>query len=160
MRFDDRPTLVDLTNALPQIANQLFKSFGLAFGWLTAVVIAHQTNADRDVVEIITVHVAAIDLATPTIADFDLSVPRRGAIADHEVIREPVGHLADAEVIVLKRLGIALPRAGIVDHDIPPASSLHAGSVDFLSHALGEVFPSGPPRGWGCGLNAALFFKA
>ena len=59
-------------------------------------------------------------LATPW-ADFDFAISAGGAIADDEVISEPVGHLAHAPVVVLEGLGIALAGAAVVHDDVAPA---------------------------------------
>ena len=70
---DQGPSLA-LSAALPQIPDQLLARFQLHTGWLVAVEIAHETNPKPDVVHIIAVDVAAVDLATPAIADFDLAI--------------------------------------------------------------------------------------
>src|SRR6266487_2156235 len=60
------------TATLSQIADEFLTSVELLACWLIPIEIAYQTNAERDIVEIIAVHVAAIDLTPPAIPDFDL----------------------------------------------------------------------------------------
>ena len=63
-----------MSAALAQIPNQLFARFQLRRCRLIAIEIAHETNAEPDIVHIIAVDVAAVDLAMPAVADFDLPV--------------------------------------------------------------------------------------
>lgn len=62
--------------AFSQVANEFLARVELCACRLVPVEIAYQTNAERDVVQIIAVHVAAVDLTAPTVADFDLAVAR------------------------------------------------------------------------------------
>ena len=75
--------------------------------------------------------VPSIDLAPPAVADFDFPVPAGFAVSDDEVISEAVWHLPDTKMVVFKGLGVALPRAAIVDDDVTPASLLDRCLVDF-----------------------------
>ena len=81
---------VDLSATIAQIADQFFARLQLRARWLVAVEIADETNAERDVVEVIAVHMAAVDLAPPAIADFDFAIAGGGSVADDEMVREPV----------------------------------------------------------------------
>ena len=74
MGTDDQGPAVAFPAALLQISNQLLARFELRTGRLIAIEIAHETNAERDVVQIIAVHMPAVYLAPPSIADFDLAV--------------------------------------------------------------------------------------
>ena len=60
--------------AVSQIANEFFTRVELCARRLVTIEIAYQTNAERDVVQIIAVHMTAVYLAPPAIADFDLAV--------------------------------------------------------------------------------------
>lgn len=62
------------TAAVSQIANEFLTRVKLRARGLIPIEIAHETNAERDVVEIIAVHMTAVDLAAPAIADFDLAI--------------------------------------------------------------------------------------
>jgi hypothetical protein len=59
---------------LPQIANQFLTCVELRARRLVSIEIANETNAERDVVQIIAVHMTAVYLTPPSIADFDLAV--------------------------------------------------------------------------------------
>src|SRR5439155_9425587 len=89
---------------------------------LVAVEVAYQTNAERDVVQIIAVHVAAVDLTAPAVADFDLAISRRCAVANHKMIRETVLHSTNVPMIIIENARIALPCAAVADdNELPPA---------------------------------------
>ena len=47
-------------------------------------------------------HVAAVDLARPASADLDFTVARGSPVADHEMVGQPVGHVAHVQVIVIE----------------------------------------------------------
>jgi hypothetical protein len=74
------------------------------------------------------------DLAPPAIADFDLPVARRSAVADYEVVCKPVLHPANVTMVVIKRTRIALPRAAIVHDNELPATALHRRTPDRFDH--------------------------
>src|SRR5215471_1585052 len=83
------------TATLSQITDEFLTSVELRARWLIMIKIAYQTNAERDIVEIIAVHVPAIDLTPPAISDFDLPISGRCAVTNHEMIRKAVLHPAD-----------------------------------------------------------------
>src|SRR5437762_892521 len=118
------------TAAFLEILDQLFAGLELRPRGLVAVKIAHETNAEPDVVHVIAVDMAAAHLVHPAIADLDLAVPRRGAVADHEMIGEPVSHPADVAMIVIEDARAPLPRAAVVDDDEFPARPLHRCAPD------------------------------
>src|SRR5207237_6710808 len=114
--------------------DQLFASLQLTARWLTAIEIADQTNAECDVVQIVAVHVPAIDLAPPAIAHFDLAVARRSAVADDEVIGEAVFHPATMPVVIIENAGAALPCATVVHDNELPAPPPTRRPAAFISH--------------------------
>ena len=116
---------VDLAAAFSKVANEFFARFELRARWLVAIKIAHQTNAERNVVQIIAVHVAAIDLAPPAIAHFDLAVACGSSVADHEVVGKTVLHPADMPMIIIENARVSLPRAAVVHHNELPAAPFH-----------------------------------
>jgi len=85
--------------------------------------IADQTNSERDVVQVIAVDVPAVDLSPPPVPHFDLAVAGRCAVADHEMIREPVLHPPKMPVVIIERGRVSLPRPAVVDHDVLPAAA-------------------------------------
>ena len=63
---------------------------------------------------------AAIDLAPPAIAYFDLAVARGRSVADHEVISKAILHTPDMPMIVIENARVALSRAAIMhDNELP-----------------------------------------
>ena len=60
--------------AVSQVADEFLTRVELRVRRLVSIEIAYKTNAQRDVVQIIAVHMAAVDLTAPAIADFDLAV--------------------------------------------------------------------------------------
>jgi hypothetical protein len=60
--------------AISQKPNELLTCVELCARRLVSIEIAYETNAERDVVQIIAVHMTAIYLTPPSIADFDLAV--------------------------------------------------------------------------------------
>ena len=66
--------IADFPATLPQVTDQFFATVELRARRLVAVKISDQANPECDVVEIITVDVAAVDLSPPTVAHFDLTI--------------------------------------------------------------------------------------
>ena len=139
MRPDNGVMRIDFPAPFPQIIDQLFACFQLTARRLTAVEIAYQANAERDVVQIVAMHVPAVDLAPPTIAHFDLAVARRSAIADNEMIGEPVFHPANMSVVIIENARATLPGPTVVyDYELPAAPH-NRRPVDFISHRSRKV---------------------
>src|SRR5438034_8346079 len=109
---------------LSQVTDELFAGLELRARWLVAIKIADQTNAERNVVQIIAVHVAAVDLTPPTIAHFDLAVARGSAVANHKVVRKTILHPANVPMIIIKRARVSLPRNAVVHYNTLTADRL------------------------------------
>ena len=62
------------TAAVSQKADEFLTCLELCARRLVSIEIADETNAEGDVVQIIAVHMTAIYLTPPSIADFDLAV--------------------------------------------------------------------------------------
>jgi hypothetical protein len=114
-----------LAATFSQVADEFFARVELRARWLVAIKIAYQTNAERNVVQIIAVHVAAVDLTPPAVAYFNLAVARRSAVADHKMIRKTILHPADASMIIIKSPRVSLPRAAIMHDNELPATALY-----------------------------------
>src|SRR5207248_3286561 len=112
-------------SALSQVTDKFFARVELRARWLVAIKIAYQTNAERNVVQIIAVHVAAVDLTPPTIAYFDLAIARGSAVANHKVVRKTVLHPANVPMIIIKSARVSLPRAAAVHDNELPAAPFH-----------------------------------
>jgi len=135
VRFHDRVvTVVELAAALSQITNQFFATIELGAGRLVAVEIADQTNAERDVVQIIAVNMAAINLPAPAISHFDLAIAGRSAVADHEMIGEPVLHPPKMSMVIIERSGVSLTRSAVVNHNVLPATAVNWRAIDQRAH--------------------------
>ena len=76
----------------------------------------------------------AVDLAPPSIADFDLAVAGRCAVPDNEVIGETVLHAPNMLVVIIKHTRIALPRAAVMHDNELPAAPFHRGTPDCIDH--------------------------
>ena len=76
--------------------------------------------------------VPAVDLTPPAVAHFDLAVAGRGAVADHEMVGEPVSHSSNIAVVIIERSGVTLSRAAVVHDNELPASSFHGRAADLF----------------------------
>ena len=121
---------VDLAATVAQVADEFFASVELRARRLVTIKIAYQANAERNVVQIIAVHMAAVDLAPPAIAHFDLAVARGSSVANHEMVRKTILHPADVPMIIIKSARVSLPRAAIMHDNELPATPLHWRASD------------------------------
>ena len=121
---------VDLAATFSQVADQFFARIELHARWLVAIEIADQTNAERNIVQIIAVHVAAVDLTSPAIAYFDLTVAGGSSVADHEMVCQPVLHPANMSVIIIKDARVSLPCAAVMDNNELPTTPFHRRASD------------------------------
>src|SRR5438046_4492456 len=124
---------INFSAAFSQIIDQLFAGFELAAGRLIAIEIAHQANAERNVVQIIAVHVSAVNLAPPAIAYFDLAITGRGAVADDEMIGESILHSAHVPVVIIEKPAPSLSCAAVVHNNELPATAPYRGPIDVAS---------------------------
>lgn len=125
MRPHNNAAHANLPAALSQVANQFLTGFELCTCGLVAIKVSHQANAKRDVVQVIAVHMPAIDLAAPAIAHFYLAVPTRCSVANHEMISEAVAHPAHISVIIVERARVSLSCSAIVHDDKLPTTPLY-----------------------------------
>jgi hypothetical protein len=134
--------------ARTQVADEFVEGGELIFCGDIAVKITHEADAERDAVQVIAVDVAAVDLPAPPVADLDLAVAGRGAVADHEVVGEAVWHPARVAMVVIENLRVALAGAGVVDHDVTPASPDDRGIADGIDHRAAEETVMRGSRPW------------
>ena len=139
MRTHDRVVRINFSAALPKISNQLFARIELLRRGLVAVEIADQTNADRDVVQIIAVDMAAINLSSPAISNFDLAVPSRGAVADNEMVGQTVYHSPNMAMVVIENTRVALARTAVVHDDELPSPLQHACMIDLVANRARKI---------------------
>src|SRR5581483_4963507 len=126
-----------LAASLPQITDQFLAGLKLRAGGPIAVKIAHQTDAEGNVVQIIAVHMAAIDLPAPAVAHLNLPVSCGGSVANHKMIRQTILHPADVPMIIIEHTRVALPRAAVVDHDEPPPMPFNRCAPDRFDDRTG-----------------------
>ena len=122
---------VDLAAPFAQVINQFFARFELAARGLIAIEIANKANSERDVVQIIAVNVATIDLSPPTIADLDFAVAGRGAIADDEVVGQSILHAPNMAMIIIENARATLSSAAVVHDDELPSPPHHRRAINF-----------------------------
>ena len=134
VRPDQDVAIVDLAAALAKVTDQFLATFQLGPRRLVVIKIAYQTNAERDIVQIIAMDVAAIDLAPPAISHFNLPVAGRCAVANDEMIGQTVPHPAHMSMVIIKNAGIALPRPAIVNDDELPAAALDRRAPNLVDH--------------------------
>ncbi len=113
-----------------QVADEFFARVELRARRLVTIKIAYQANAQRNVVQIIAVHMSAVDLAPPAIAHFDLAVARGRSVADHEMVCKTILHPADVPMIIIKGACVSLPRAAIMHDNELPATPFHWRASD------------------------------
>ncbi len=116
---------VGLTATFSQIADEFLACVKLRARWLATIEIADQTNAKRNVIQIVTVHVPAVDLAAPAIARFNLAVSCGCSVPDHEMIGETILHPAHVPMVIIEDARVALPRAAIMHYNELPATPFH-----------------------------------
>ena len=145
VRLDGGVLAIGFPHAGPEVADQFFQGFKLLLGRFIPIVIAYKADPERNVVEVIRADMAAIELGPPAGADLDRSVPGGGAIADDEVIRKTVLHFANIPVVIIERLGISLPRTGVVHDNVDPAMFLDGSLVDGRADGRSQVFVLGGP---------------
>src|ERR1700759_4428562 len=141
MRLYQHVMIAHLAATLPQIANEFLATLQLRRGRLAPVEIAHQANAERDIIKVVAVHVPAVDLAPPAISHLDLAVARRRAIANDKVISQPVLHVANVPMIIIEDARVPLPRPTVVHHDELPwrISPIGRRPIDLSTHGGGQI---------------------
>lgn len=124
---------------IAQIPNQFIGRFELGAGWLVAIEIAYEANAQPDVVHIIAVNVATVDLTAPAIANLDPAIARRRSVSNDKMVSQSVPHSPHSPVIIIERARVPLPRPAIVHDDKFPASASHRRSPDCLNVRTGQI---------------------
>ena len=102
----------------------------MILGGSISIEIAYETNAESDVIQVIARNMTAIDLPSPAVTDFDLSIPRGISIADDEVVGEAILHFAYPPVINIENSSVPLAGAAVVNDDVFPATALDLCVVD------------------------------
>ncbi len=134
MTTNDRILAVNLADTSPEIADQLVQGFVLGFCGQIAIEIADEADADGNIVQIVAMNMASVELANPAISDFDLTVSRRRAISDHEMVSQSIWHFADMPMVVVKDARITLARTAVMNDNVLPAIARHARVIDSPSN--------------------------
>ena len=132
-------TPVDLAAALSQVANQFFARFELCACRLVAIEVSDQTNAERNVVQIIAVHVAAINLTPPAVPHLYLAIPSRCSVTDHEMIGQTILHPPDVPMIIIEDARVSLSRPTIVHNYELPTTTFDWRAADRFDHRSCEI---------------------
>ena len=139
MRFHDRVMVSDFPATLAEIPDELFAAIELGPGWLVAIEISHQTNSQSNVVQIIAVNVAAIDLPSPTVPHFNLTVPGGCAVADYEMVSQPVLHSSKMTMVIIESGSVSLTSAAVMDHDVLPTAARYWSSIDLSPNRSRQI---------------------
>ena len=141
MGFHNHITAADFAAALPKVADQFLATFKLGPGRLVTIKVADQANPESDVVQIIAVHVAAVDLTSPAIAYFDLPVACRCSIANDEVVGKTILHMTNTSMVIIEDARVALTRATVMHHNHLPAGIAMIGrcAIDFRTHGASQI---------------------
>src|SRR5208337_4528018 len=107
-------------------------------------------NADRDIVEIIAVDMAAVDLPHPSVSDFNLAIARGGAVTNDEMVGKTVRHLAHMAMIIVEDAGVTLASTAVMHDDVFPSVTRDPRIVDRLTDCRSEVLPedTSAARSW------------
>lgn len=138
---NDRIFSVHLSDPSSEVADELVQSFVLGFCGQIAIEIAHETDADGNIVQIVAVNVASTELAIPPISNFDLAVSRRCTVSDHEMVGQSIGHSADMTMVVIEDAGVTLARPAVVNDNIFPAITADARVINCSSDRGRQVLP-------------------
>src|SRR6516225_900538 len=138
---NDRIFSVHLSDPSSEVADELVQSFVLGFCGQIAIEIAHKTDADGNIVQIVAVNVPSTELPIPPISNFDLAVSRRCTVSDHEMVGQSVRHSANMTMVVVEDARVTLARPAVVNDDIFPAIAGDACVINCFSNRWREVLP-------------------
>ena len=138
---NDRIFSVHLSDPSSEVADELVQSFVLGFCGQIAIEIAHETDADGNIVQIVAVNVASTELAIPPISNFDLAVSRRCTVSDHEMVSQSVWHSANMTMVVVENARVTLARPAVMNDDIFPSIAGNARVIDSFSNRGRQVLP-------------------
>lgn len=141
MASDDGISAVHLSHASSQVADQFIQSFVLCFCWQIAIKVAYKANADRNIVQIVAVYVAAVNLTIPTVPNFDLTVSGRSAVPDNEVVSQSIRHFADMPMIIVENACVPLTSPAVMDDYVFPPVARDASFVDGLPNCRCQILP-------------------
>lgn len=124
MRTHYKRTTIAFPATLLKVTDQFFARIQLSSRWLITIEIANKTNPESNIVQVVAMHMATIDLTPPSVANFDLAIPRRGPVSDDKMIRKSVPHSTNLAMIIIKRARVPLTRTAVVNNDEFPTTLL------------------------------------
>jgi hypothetical protein len=108
-------------HAGPQVIHQFLKSQHLFQRGPRLFEVPNETDANPDLVDLLAMNVAALDLPEPARANFNFSIAGINSVADHKVIRQAVLH-PTLPMRTTVDGGIALSNGAVMRHNpLPPA---------------------------------------
>lgn len=128
---------IDFPAPFAQIPDQFFTCFQLTPGGLVTIEIAHQTNTERDVVQIIAMHVTTVDLASPAVADLDFAISGGRSVADNKMIGQTVLHPPNVAVVVVEDARVPLTSSAVVDNNELPSTTHYRGAINLRPDGSG-----------------------
>ena len=145
MGFDQHVVIANLPAALPQVTNQFFARLQLGWRRLAVVEVADQANPERDIVQVVAMHMASVNLPAPAVAHFDLAVTRRCPVANDEMIGQAVLHVTNVPVVIIEDARVALARSAVVHHHELPlrTSTIRRRAIDLRPHRPRQVTVAG-----------------
>src|SRR4051812_32193108 len=82
---------------------------------------------------------AAVNLAAPAIAHFDLAITSGRAVPNHEVIGQAILHTANPAMVVIEHLRVSLSRAAVMNNDKLPAIARHRRAANLFDHSPAQI---------------------
>lgn len=84
-------------------------------------------------------HMAAVNLASPTITDLDFAVAGGSAIANDEMVGETVFHSTHPTMVIVEHTRVTLSCAAVMDDDeFPPVAGYRRAS-NLFDNGSGEI---------------------
>lgn len=147
MRFNNGIVLsVVFPDAFSEVIDQFLQCFVLRSGWLFPIEISDQTNTEGDIIQVITVHMPAVDLPGPATSHLDFAISGGTSVPDHKMIRQTISHLSCIAMVEIKNLRIPLGRPAVMHDNVTPAVPFHRSTVDGLEYRPGKIFVSRAPK--------------
>src|SRR5260370_36203298 len=84
----------------------------------------------------------ASKLNQPSVANLDLAVAGRGAVANNEMISETIRHAPNVAMIVIKNPGVPLASPAIVHHDVLPTLPGYSSIINGSTHCRSQITPT------------------
>jgi hypothetical protein len=134
---------------ITEIMDEFGEGFELAAGRSGLLEVADHTNANSGLVDILTSDMAAMELLQPARPNFDLAVTRIDAVADDEMVGEPMNHAHALAMKTVVDFCVAAMDGAVMSHHVFPTGTFQAdlacGSDHVADVAIGHG-GTGPAR--------------